>query len=54
MNAALETLRDTYRVMCSIDNEVEKFGEEFRTHTRLLEEIKQRLIEIKDQGPRRR
>src|ERR1035437_7716009 len=44
LNAALETLRDVYRVQCSVDNEVEKFAEEFRTHTRLLEEIKQRLI----------
>jgi hypothetical protein len=48
LNAALETLRDIYRVMSSIDNQVETFGEQFRTHTRLLEEIKQKLVEIKD------
>jgi hypothetical protein len=54
LNAALETLHDQYKVLCSIDNEVEKFGEEFRIHRRLLEDIRQKLVEIKDQGGRRR
>ncbi len=54
MNAALETLRDSYRVLCSIDNEAEKWGEEFRAQTRMLEQINQRLVEIKDQAARRR
>lgn len=48
LNAALQTMRDTYKVMCSIDRHVETFGEEFRAHTRLLENIHQKLVEIKD------
>ena len=53
MNAALETLRDIYRVMCSIDGQVETFGEMFRNHTRLLEEIKAELHELNAKGRRR-
>lgn len=54
LNAALESLHEQYKVLCSIDNEVEKFGEEFRIQTRLLGEIKLVLSEIKEQGVRRR
>ena len=48
LNAALETLRDQYKVLCSIDRHVETFGEIFRNHSRLLEEIKAELHEIKN------
>src|ERR1017187_1493267 len=54
LKASLDTLHDQYKVLCSIDNEIEKYGEEFRNHTRLLEEIKQKLSEIRDQGIIRR
>src|ERR1035437_10417053 len=50
LKASLDTLHDQYKVLCSIDNTVEKFGEEFRNHTRLLEEIRNELSEIRDQG----
>lgn len=45
LNAALQTMRDTYKVMCSIDRHVETFGEEFRNHSRLLEDVKNELHE---------
>ena len=54
LKASLDTLHDQYKVLCSIDSEIERFGEEFRNHTRLLEEIKQKLSEIRDQGIIRR
>ena len=53
LNAALETLRDIYRVMASVDNEVKTLGEELRTHSRLLRDIEQKLVEIKDVEMRR-
>src|ERR1039457_4645190 len=53
LNAALETLHDQYKVLCSIDNEVEKHGEEFRNQTRLLEEIRTELRESNIRGRRR-
>ena len=51
LNASLESLHDQYKVLCSIDNEIEKIREEFRNHTRLLEEIKN---ELRDARNRRR
>ena len=51
LKASLDTLHDQYKVLCSIDNTVEKFGEEFRNHTRLLEEIRD---ELRDARNRRR
>ena len=53
LNAALETLRDIYRVMCSIDGQVDTFGEIMRTHIRLLQEIKDELHELNGKGRRR-
>jgi hypothetical protein len=54
LNAALETLRDTYRVMCNIDHQVATFGELFRTHIRLLDEIKAEIHDIRNTKDRRR
>src|ERR1019366_9508021 len=54
LKASLDSLHDQYKVLCSIDNEVEKHGEEFRNQTRLLEDIKRDLDVIRDQGARRR
>jgi hypothetical protein len=54
LNAALETMHDQYKVLCSIDHSVETFGEQFRTHTRLLEEIKSDIHDIKNTKDRRR
>ena len=51
LKASLDSLHDQYKVLCSIDNTVEKFGEEFRNHTRLLEEIRN---ELRDARNRRR
>ena len=51
LKASLDTLHDQYKVLCSIDNEIEKYGEEFRNHTRLLEEIRN---ELRDARNRRR
>ena len=48
LNAALQTMHDTYKIMCSIDRHVETFGEEFRAHTKLLEEARRLLIDIKE------
>ena len=53
LNAALETLRDIYRVLCSIDGQVDTFGEQLRTHTRQLEEIKAELHEFNARNRRR-
>src|ERR1019366_876724 len=53
LKATLDTLRDSYRVLCSIDGQVDTFGEQLRTHTRLLEEIKNELHELNARGRRR-
>src|ERR1019366_272336 len=54
LKASLDSLHDQYKVLCSIDNEIERIGEEFRNQTRLLEGVKQKLSEIRDQGIIRR
>jgi hypothetical protein len=54
LNAALQTMRDNYRVLCSIDSHVSPIGEEMRRQTELLREIKTELIAIKDIENRRR
>lgn len=54
LNAALETLRDSYRVLHSIDNNLETLSEKFRTHARNVEEIKDTVKAIKDSKNRRR
>ncbi len=54
LKAALDTLRDTYRVMSSIDGQVDTFGEQFRNQTRELQEIKAEIHELKNLMARRR
>ena len=53
LKATLDTLRDSYRVLCSIDRQVDTFGEQLRTHARLLEEIKNELHEVNARTRRR-
>ena len=54
LKAALDTMRDTYRVMSSIDGQVDTFGELFRNQTRELQEIKAEIHELKNIMARRR
>jgi hypothetical protein len=53
LKASLDSLHDQYKVLCSIDNEIERIGEEFRNHTRLLDEIRNELRESNARGRRR-
>jgi hypothetical protein len=48
LNAALETLRDIYRVMSNIDGQVDTFGELFRNQTHEIQELKAEVRELKN------
>jgi|ERR1039458_1896039 hypothetical protein len=54
LNAALETLRDIYRVMSNIDGQVDTFGELFRNQTHEIQELKAEVRELKNIMARRR
>ena len=53
LNAALQSLRDSYRVLSSIDGHVAPIGEEMRRQTELLRELRAEIITIKDIENRR-
>ena len=53
LNAALQTMRDNYRVLSSIDAHVAPIGEEMRRQTELLREMKAEIIAVKDIENRR-